>query len=418
MKINLCLRLSSFVFAIFIPLLMGSSNLGGGGCAGPIAPALVSIAVTPADERLWINTTQQFTATGTYADASTEDITSSVTWTSSNTNLVTMNASGLATAGALPSGIATTITASLDAIEGSTTLSIQSNWVAYIVNFNNNTLSICPVSNVDGSFETCTTSNGNGTFNGPMGISLNPDANMIYVANASNDTVSICPINSDSSLGTCSSSNAGNTLSFPDGVDLTSDGSLAYISTLGATLSICQVNESGSLQNCSSVNEALFAIPQAVTVNSEATFVYVSDYNNGVVICSLDAEGLVNSCTASTGGGTFSAPQGLFFNETESLAYVGNFNSNTVSICDVNSIDGSLTNCTTTTGNDTFDFDANVVVGLFAPNSLPFMYVPNSGNDTVSICPINADGSLATCSTSTGNDTFNQSTAIVLVPVE
>lgn len=417
MKINLCLRLSSFVFAIFIPLLMGASNLGGGGCLGSTA-TLISIAVTPANQTLWINATQQFTATGTYSDASTDDITSSVTWASSNTNLVTMNSTGLATGGALPSSTAVTITASLDAIEGNTTLSIQSNWVAYITNFNNNTLSICPVSNTDGSLETCSTSNGNDTFSGPMGISLSPDASMIYVANFINSTISICPVNSDASLGTCSASNAGNTLSFPDGIDLTSDGSLAYITNLGGTLSICQVNADGSLQNCSSVNEALFPLPQAVTVNSEDTFVYVSDYNNGVVICSLDAEGLVSSCTASTGDGTFLTPQGLFFNEAESLAYVGNFTPNNVSICDVNSIDGSLTSCTTTTGNDTFDFSVNTVVGLFAPNSLPFMYVPNSGNDTVSICPINEDGSLATCTTSTGNDTFNQPSAIVLVPVE
>jgi len=48
------------------------------------AAALQSIAVTPASSSIAKGTTQQFTATGTYSDGSTQNITTSVTWASAN----------------------------------------------------------------------------------------------------------------------------------------------------------------------------------------------------------------------------------------------------------------------------------------------------------------------------------------------
>ena len=47
--------------------------------------SLVSIAVTPANPSIGKGATQQFTATGTYSDSSTQNLTSSVTWSSTNT---------------------------------------------------------------------------------------------------------------------------------------------------------------------------------------------------------------------------------------------------------------------------------------------------------------------------------------------
>ena len=49
---------------------------------GLVAPTLQSIAVTPANPSIAAGTTQQFSATGTYSDASTADLTGSVTWSS------------------------------------------------------------------------------------------------------------------------------------------------------------------------------------------------------------------------------------------------------------------------------------------------------------------------------------------------
>jgi len=60
-------------------------------------PSLTSIEVAPETASIVIDSTQQFTATGTYSDGSTKDLTESVTWTSSNEQFATIDDSGLAT---------------------------------------------------------------------------------------------------------------------------------------------------------------------------------------------------------------------------------------------------------------------------------------------------------------------------------
>ena len=83
-------------------------------------PKLVSITITPSETYLSKGMTQQFTATGNYSDKTTQDITSSVKWNSSNTKVVAINRSGLATAGA--SHGAASVTASFGGKRGSVKL--------------------------------------------------------------------------------------------------------------------------------------------------------------------------------------------------------------------------------------------------------------------------------------------------------
>ena len=65
-------------------------------CADAHLPLLTSIQVSPANSSIDIGQTQQFTAQGTFSDGSTKDLTNLVTWSSSNTTVATINASGLA----------------------------------------------------------------------------------------------------------------------------------------------------------------------------------------------------------------------------------------------------------------------------------------------------------------------------------
>ena len=98
----------------------GSANL-------TVNAALVSIAVTPANPSIAAGTTQQFMAIGTYSDATTQNLTGSVTWSSSILATATIVTSGpthgLASAVAAGS---TTISATLGAISGSTNLTVTS----------------------------------------------------------------------------------------------------------------------------------------------------------------------------------------------------------------------------------------------------------------------------------------------------
>ena len=89
---------------------------------GTGAPAaLVSIAVTPTSASIAKGTTQQFTAMGTYTDSTSQNLTNSVTWTSSATATAAVASGGLATG----AGVGTaTITAASGTISGSATLTV------------------------------------------------------------------------------------------------------------------------------------------------------------------------------------------------------------------------------------------------------------------------------------------------------
>jgi trimeric autotransporter adhesin len=99
----------------------GAGSLGPG-VGGP-SRSLVSIAITPANAALLLGTLQQFTATGTYSDHSSQDITDSVTWSSSDISVVSIAGGGLAAGLTLGS---VTISATSGSVTGSTTVNVQS----------------------------------------------------------------------------------------------------------------------------------------------------------------------------------------------------------------------------------------------------------------------------------------------------
>jgi len=91
------------------------------------ASQLQSIAITPSSPTVSSTQgTQPFTATGTFADGSTQNLTSLVQWTSSNTSVATISSSGVAS---LITTGTTTITASVTtnsgAVTNSTTLTVD-----------------------------------------------------------------------------------------------------------------------------------------------------------------------------------------------------------------------------------------------------------------------------------------------------
>jgi hypothetical protein len=104
------------------------ASLGGlsGTTTLTVSPAtLVSIAITPADPSTPLSTPQQFIAMGTYSDATTQDITTLVTWNSTDLNVATISSAagseGLATP--VAAGM-TTITATSSGTTGSTSLTV------------------------------------------------------------------------------------------------------------------------------------------------------------------------------------------------------------------------------------------------------------------------------------------------------
>jgi trimeric autotransporter adhesin len=103
--------------AIFLVSCSSSSNLS-------------SISVTPATASIGtVGGTTQFVATGTYVrnghPSTTQNITSSVTWTSSSTDVATINSAGVATAvGNGTTSITATMTSSVGAVAGTASLTV------------------------------------------------------------------------------------------------------------------------------------------------------------------------------------------------------------------------------------------------------------------------------------------------------
>jgi urocanate hydratase len=104
-----------------------SGSISGSTSLTVTSATLVSIAVTPATPNIAEGLSEQFTATGTYSDNSTQNLTTQVTWVSSNTSISTISnaagSQGLASSAAAGS---TTISATSGAISGSTTLTVTS----------------------------------------------------------------------------------------------------------------------------------------------------------------------------------------------------------------------------------------------------------------------------------------------------
>jgi hypothetical protein len=132
-----------------------SASIQGSTLLTVTAPALVSIALTPATPSIPMGSIQQFTATGTYTDGSTQNVTGSVTWSSSPTSLATMNSSGLATGLATGPATISAVSGAVTALASLLVIAPANLYVA--VNGNDQwsgTLPVPNATNTDGPFAT------------------------------------------------------------------------------------------------------------------------------------------------------------------------------------------------------------------------------------------------------------------------
>ena len=119
MKAYLALTLILGLFS-----LSGCGDAGSGHwdeVAGTSGATLTAIAVTPANSTLATGLTRQFTATGTYSDSTTQDLTAAVIWSSGTSAVATVNADGLATGVAVGTSV---ITATAGSLSGNTNLTV------------------------------------------------------------------------------------------------------------------------------------------------------------------------------------------------------------------------------------------------------------------------------------------------------
>lgn len=123
----------SLVVTLSLSLLGGLAGCGGASSAttggGTSQKVLKAIAASAAQASLTVGATEQFTATATYSDGSTADVTKSAVWTDNNSKVATITAAGLAT-GIGPGS--TTVTAAMDGLSGTATLTVPAPTLASI----------------------------------------------------------------------------------------------------------------------------------------------------------------------------------------------------------------------------------------------------------------------------------------------
>jgi hypothetical protein len=120
--------LFSILACLFVlPLVIASTGCGGVASTPPPVKTLASVSVTSSAPSVAVGATRQFTATATYSDGSTANISSTAAWTTATPAFATINSSGLATGVAVGSTI---VTASLSGISGSESLTITATTAA------------------------------------------------------------------------------------------------------------------------------------------------------------------------------------------------------------------------------------------------------------------------------------------------
>jgi 6-phosphogluconolactonase (cycloisomerase 2 family) len=301
--------------------------------------ALVSIAVIPANRSIANGTGQQFAATGTYTDNSSQPLTNSVNWSSADTTVASIsNASGSKGLASSAGQGSATITATLGSVSGSTGLTVTA---ATLVS-----IAITPQSP-----------------NVTDGASQQFTATGTYTDNSTqNLTASVTWASSDTTIAAVSNAAGSSGLAMAAGVGTTSiSASLGAVTAPVATLTAAAAPEYAYASN-----------------QSDNT---VSEY-------SIGAGGVLNSIGTQTTGAEPNAiavaPSGLYL-------YVANWTDNTLSEFKLNG-DGTLTAVgTIATGVN----PASIIVD---PTS-SYVYVANLGSNSVSEYAIGSGGALSSLGT-------------------
>lgn len=164
-----------------------TSSIGGSTPITLQGPVLQSIAVTPANSSISYGSTEQFTATGTYSDGSTQNVTTQATWASSQTAVATIsNASGTQGLATSVAAGPTTISATVGPVSGSTsllvTIKLPTTASRYLLSQGQTNLSVEAIVPSTGQLRVVTafdvTQNG---LNYPSAVVAHPNGQVAYV---------------------------------------------------------------------------------------------------------------------------------------------------------------------------------------------------------------------------------------------
>jgi YVTN family beta-propeller protein len=343
------------------------------------AATLVSIAITPTSPSIADRTTQQFTATGTYTDNSTQNLTASVAWSSSDPAIASISNAAGSNGLAAAAGIGTTsISAALGTVASSAAslTATAAPEYAYASNQSDNTVS----QYVIGAGGVLTSIGTQATGVEPNAIAVVPSGRYLYVANWTDNTLSEYTIGSDGTLTAIGTVTAGVN---PASIVVDPTSSYVYVANLGGnTVSEYAIGSGGALTNIGTI--AAGSGPACIAIDPTGRYVYTANQSsNNVSEFAIGPGGTLTSAGTAPAGGL---PQSVAVEPTGRYAYVANYN------------DGTVSEYTIGTGG------ALVSIGSIAAGSLPeslvidptgrYVYAANHGGNTVSEYQIGTGGAL------------------------
>ena len=352
---------------------------------------LTSIAISPASFSLKVGKTLQLTATGTFSDGSTRNLTSEAKWTSSNTSVATV--SNVLGRKGLVAGVGVglvTFNASRASFPGGGLITgtgvrgpVQPPVprFAYVANQGDNTVSLYTLDATTGLLRDAGYAL---TGSQPRGVAVDPFGRFAYVVNASDNTVS--PYTIDATTGRLTQSEAAVSVgSSPNPAIVDPLGRFLYVpNTDSANISAFTIDQStGVLTAVSGSPFSIGSNPVSLATTPDGNFLYVVIGDDMVSAFSINASGALTQVGSPVATGT-----DAFFMAVDPLgrfAYVTNTTSNSVSAYTINSSTGALT----AVPGSPFASGAEPI-GITVDPSGRFVYVANSGDNTISAYTISS----------------------------
>jgi hypothetical protein len=239
----------------------------------------------------------QFSATGSYADNSSVDLTSTVTWSSSDTTVATIsNGTGSNGAALSVSGGSTTITAAFGGVSGSYVLSVVPI---------GGTVQVTPLTL--GSTVSIVAA-GATALNLPVGITT--DGKNLYVADSNNNKIkkiviasgAVTTVAGSGQLGTVDGTGLGARFYHPRGI--TTDGTCLYVAEL-------ESNKIRKIVISSGVVSTIAGVTSPAGITTDGINLFVTDFNSHTISRIGIATGIVTPLagiagTPGTTDGSFS----------------------------------------------------------------------------------------------------------------
>lgn len=350
------------------------------------------------------------------------------------------------------------------------TVNSGANTYAYVTDPGVHEVTQCAVNQTTGVLSSC----GNA---GPLGLEAPFDITFgtvtgtlyAYISVPVFEAIFQCEVDVDGTItgqigALCNCTDAGKNMSepyiAPTGVSFQTFSGTHYVYVVDETNNAayrCAMDSAGLFTSCINENVSSLTSPKAIvfqTVNSN-NYAYITNTQNFMMICPVDNTGTFGTCSqVSVGAPSLS----ISFDIADNKAYVSTNTSNTLLECDVSTVNGSLSNCTSafgepigvailtisgstkvayilqtvgsglelcqmnqTTGQITSCADSGSGF-YFSPPFVPtaigfsgsFVYVANSeGTGTVAVCAFNStNGAISACTDSGAGFNFGDPTGI------